>query len=173
MQARTLMPCMACLAAGVLLGLGWSESPSDAQPKPAPSMSETATRGAQSCPPTLPPSSLLATGNRPLLEEIRAVIREELRTELAAYRPPSEEGVEVEAHVSYEEAEERQRLAHDKASQVLEDAFRHGAWTQEARQQFRGTLHELSIPQQDQLIGELFSAIQSGQLKLDDSGPPL
>ena len=172
MQARTLMPCMACLAAGVLLGLGWSESPSDAQPKPAPPMSETATRGALSYPPTLPPSPLLATGNRPLLEEIRAVIREELRTELAAYRPPSEE-VEVEAHVSKEEAEERRRLAHDKASQVLGDAVRHGTWTQEARQQFRGTLHELSIPQQDQLIGELFSAIQSGRLKLDESGPPL
>jgi hypothetical protein len=91
---------------------------------------------------------------------------------LAAYRPPPTE-VDKKVRVTPQEAEERRRLAHEKASQVLGDAVRHGTWTEEAREQFRGTLHELTIPQQDQLIGELFSAIQSGRLRMDEAGPPL
>ncbi|NMO18588.1 hypothetical protein HPC49_30325 [Pyxidicoccus fallax] len=163
------MPCIACLALGALLGSGWAHSPSNEASESIPATAATAPRGAPSCPP---PASFLATGNRPSLEEIRIALREELRAELGAYRPPSEEA-EAEAHVPKEGVEERRRLAHDQARQVLGEAVRYGAWTLESRQRFRGTLHELSIPQQNQLIGELFSAIQSGRLKVDELDPPL
>jgi hypothetical protein len=72
-----------------------------------------------------------------------------------------------------DKAEERQSVAYDKVSQSLRKAIGYGTWTQEDRQQLRATLHELPIPQQDQLIGELFGAIQSGRLKVQDSQPPL
>ncbi|MFP2911568.1 hypothetical protein ACLESD_42385 [Pyxidicoccus sp. 3LFB2] len=171
MASRTLLTPAACLVAGLLMGLGWNSSPLNQQPEPPPAASETSVRGAASCPPPSLPSSRLTT-NPQLLEDIRTTIRDELRAELVAFRSPPEE-VEAEARNSRDDTEERQRLAHDKANQVLWDAVRVGAWTEEARQQFRGTLHELSIPQQDQLIGELFSAIQSGRMKVDGTGPPL
>ena len=169
MRVRPLMPSVACLMVGLLIGLGWEDKPSNTQPGP-PEVSSRTPRGAPSCPAPGPFGPLPAQGNAPSLADIRAAIREELRAELAAYRSPNDE---VEERVPGEDAEQRRQLAHERASRTLADAVRHGAWSQEAREQFRSTLHELSIPQQDQLIGELFSAIQSGRLKLDGAGPPL
>ncbi|HYO66078.1 MAG TPA: hypothetical protein VEU33_08350 [Archangium sp.] len=70
-------------------------------------------------------------------------------------------------------AAEAQLQVYDKANHVLRSAVGYGTWTQKDRQEFRGTVRQLPIPQQDQLIGELFTAIQNGKLKLEGEGPPL
>lgn len=78
-----------------------------------------------------------------------------------------------EAAPSAQPTAEAQRLGYDKASHMLRSAVGYGTWTQKDRQEFRGTVQQLPVPQQDQLIGELFTAIQNGKLKLEGEGPPL
>lgn len=168
MQAHTLLVHAACLGAGLLLGL----STNFALAEPARSRAIPEMRPSSPCTATAQQSSPQATGSPLSREDLRAILREELQVALATQQPQAEEP-RPEVRSAQREPDEQQRLAYDKASQVLWTAVRLGTWTGEAREQFRGTIHELTIPQQDQLIGELFSAIQSGRLKLDGTGPPL
>jgi hypothetical protein len=176
MHSRCFLLHAACLALGLLMGFGSNLVRSHGQEAVTSEASPSSIQGAPQCAPSAlitPPNAL----NDPLfLANIRTAIREELRAELATH--PLQKGVphdEGRPPIKMPDAKdkERQRLAYDKASHSLSKALGYGTWTQEDRQQFRSTLHELSIPQQDQLIGELFGAIQSGRLRVQDSGPPL
>ncbi|HYO55164.1 hypothetical protein [Archangium sp.] len=176
MHSRCFLLHAACLAMGLLIGFGSNLVRSRGQKDVACEASPSSTKGAPPCAPsalTSPPDAL----NNPLfLASIRTAIREELRAELATHPfqgdVPHEEGRPPIKMLDAKD-QERQRLAYDRASKSLSKAIGYGTWTQEDRQQFRSTLHDLSIPQQDQIIGELFGAIQSGRLRVQDSGPPL
>jgi len=171
MYVRRLLSYAACLATGLVIGFGADRIQGHGQAAPTFSV-----RSMPTCAPTLVASPPGAQDAPLLLANIRNAIREEVRAELAAYRPQLK-APHAEGHPPSEmpdgKAEERRNLAYDKASQSLRKAIGYGAWTQEDRQHLRATLHELSIPQQDQLIGELFGAIQSGRLRVLDSAPPL
>jgi len=172
MHVRRLLPHAACLITGLVIGISVDRIQSHEQEGAGSSMPSTPT-----CSPTIVASPRGAQDAPRLLADIRIAIREEVRAELAAHgsqmNAPQEEGHRPPSKVLDEKTAERQSVAYDKANQSLRKAIGYGAWTQEDRQQLRSMLHELSIPQQDQLIGELFGAIQSGRLRLQDSGPPL
>ncbi len=123
-----------------------------------------------------PPASVLHLAQAPdrdaLLAEIRRTVREELQAALAEHEPGMAPPRE-EAAPSAQLTAEAQRQFYDKANHVLRSAVGYGTWTQKDRQEFRGTVHLLPVPQQDQLIGELFTAIQNGKLRLEGEGPPL
>jgi len=171
MHTRCIVLNTISLAMGLLLGFSTWLAPIREQVK-QPSV-PTAAISHTTCPPTTLPAPIPASGGELSLSDIRNVIREELRAELVGYlareAPPKEEP--TPQHVKRTEAE--QQLLYDKAGQVLRNSLSYGIWTQEDRQRLQSTLHELTIPQQDHLIGELFTAIQRGKLKVEGSGPPL
>ena len=171
-RIRSIALNAACLTTGLLLGFGVDFARLREREIPPPDETSASTPAASLCPPPILTSPVLAQPSAPSLADIRAVIREELRTELAEHRPQTDKNRE-EVHPHDEKEEERQLLAYNQASQVVRSAIGYGTWTSEDRERFRSTLHELSVPQQDQVIGELFGAIQSGKLKVAGSGPPL
>jgi hypothetical protein len=161
----------ACLVAGLLMGLGTTFVPTREQVNPSLMPTTATTRAA--CPPTVSPAITAASGSALSLSDIRNVIREEIQAgllnHLAQQTPPKEQ-----LAPPYEErtGEERQQR-YEKASQVLRRSLSYGTWTQEDRREIQSILHELTVPQQDQLVGDLFTAIQSGKLKVEGSAPPL
>lgn len=176
MQVRRLLTHITCLTAGLVIGFGANFIQTPEKKGSASGTTPPSLRSTPICTPTIVTSPRVAQDTPLVLADIRTAIREEVRAELAAYRsqinaPHGED--RSPSKVLDEKAKERQSVAYDKASESLRKAIGYGAWTQEDRQQLRSMLHELSIPQQDQLIGELFGAIQSGRLRVQDSAPPL
>lgn len=168
MRARSIVLPAVCLATGLLIGFSSNRIRSRERPTPSSVVSMASSPHAPLCPPPVQSAPL----GQVSLSDIRTVIREELRTELAGYGAQPKES--REALLQPDAATmEKQRVVYEEASSQLLKAIRYGSWTGENRQRLRSVLHELSVPQQDQLIGELFSAIQNGQLKVEDSGPPL
>lgn len=168
MRPRSILIPVVCLATGVLIGLNSNRiRPHERPPLSSPVSSDFSQR-AQLCPPLIQSTPL----GQFSLSDIRAVIREELRTELAGYGAQPKESRE-DRPVLDAATMEKQRVAYEEASSQLQSAIRYGTWTGENRQRLRSVLQELSVPQQDQLIGELFGAIQNGRLKVEDSGTPL
>lgn len=106
------------------------------------------------------------------LADIRAIVREELRAGLAA-QESSRQDSQAQAQPAHRETPEHQQFIYEEISQLIQRAIGYGTWTQEDRQHLRGVLHKLTVPQQDQVIGELFGAIQSGRLKVSGEGTPL
>lgn len=173
MYLRRFVPHAACLATGLLIGFSSNLVRPHGQEA---AEAHSSTRGGPQYAPSALDCPQNTLNNTILLTSVRTAIREELRAELATHQSqgevPHAEG-RPPVEVLDTKSEELQRRTYDRASQTLSKAIGYGTWTQEDRQQFRSTLHDLSIPQQDQLIGQLFGAIQSGRLRVQDSGPPL
>jgi len=160
-----------CLAAGTLIGIRTGAVRSQEE-KSLRASATPSLQSASQC-PHAPAQPLVQAADRDfLLAEIRRAVREELQAALAEHEPGTAPPRE-EAAPSAQPTAEAQRVAYDKANHVLRSAVGYGNWTQKDRQEFRGTVHLLPVPQQDQLIGELFTAIQNGKLKLEGEGPPL
>ena len=176
MHSRCFLLHAACLVTGLMIGLGSNLVRSRGQEGLGSDTTHSSKWAAPRCTPPELASAGTVQNNPLLLANIRTAVREELRAELATHRSQVDEA-HTEERPSTEtldaKAEERRQLAYQKASQSLRNAIGYGTWTQEDRQQLRSLLHELSVPQQDQLIGELFGAIQSGRLHMQGSGPPL
>lgn len=153
--------------AGGLMGLGVGLAHEEPPPAPSVQRSLQSHASAQGC---LAPAAVSPAPAS--LAEIRKAVREELEARLSTRSPESDASVREDAAAS-RQAEVRQAGAYDTANQLIHRAIGYGTWHPEDRARLRGVLHELSVPQQDQLIGELFGAIQSGRLRLDGSGPPL
>jgi hypothetical protein len=168
MRARNIILPAACLVTGLLIGFGSNRVHSHVRPTPSSPVSIASSLRAPLCPPPVQgaPSGQIS------LSDIRTVIREELRTELAGYGAQPKESREDRPEPDAATIEKR-RMVYEEANSQLQNAIRYGTWTGEDRQRLRGVLHELSVAQQDQLIGDLFGAIQNGRLKVEDSGTPL
>jgi O-methyltransferase involved in polyketide biosynthesis len=118
------------------------------------------------------PATTPASGNALSLSDIRNVIREEIQAELLDHLAQETPSKEQFAPPYKERTEAERQQSYEKASQVLRRSLSYGTWTQEDRREVQSILHELTVPQQDQLIGELFTAIQNGKLKVEGSAPP-
>lgn len=169
MSARHLALYGVCLVAGLAGGYGWgswgSQEPVQ-EPRPSPRLLM-----ASAC-PSLPAAALKSPVHvLPPLAEIRQAIREELQAALAQHAPvPAQEQAPVEEDPA--QVEQRQRV-HEETRYRVQQALSRGTWTQEDSHTLRGALPALSIPQQDELIGQLFTAVQSGRLRVEGGGPPL
>jgi hypothetical protein len=160
-----------CLATGILIGIGSGAARSHEE-KPLHASATPSRQSVSQCPPSSAQPLTQTPDREFLLAEIRRTVREEMQAALAEHEPGTAPPRE-EAAPSAQLTAEAQRQVYDKANHVLRSAVGYGTWTQKDRQEFRSTVQQLPIPQQDQLIGELFTAIQNGKLKLEGEGPPL
>lgn len=172
MHVRSVVFHAVSLTLGFLIGSGldWSRAPAASEPLPrvvkAPSPS------APACPSLVQNPQQLSSPGPFSLADIRAVVREELRTGLAEQEAPFQD-LQEEVPPADEGAVERRQEKFQEASHHIQRAIGYGIWTHEDRQLLRAVLHELTVPQQDQVIGELFGAVQSGRLKVEGEGMPL
>ncbi len=171
MNTKGIVLSILCLATGILIGIGSGAARSHEE-KPLHASATPSRQSVSQCPPSSTQPLAHAPDREFLLAEIRRTVREELQAGLVGDEPgraPSREETSPPA----QRTAEAQRQVYDKANHVLRSAVGYGTWTQKDRQEFRGIVHQLPVPQQDQLIGELFTAIQHGKLKLEGEGPPL
>jgi hypothetical protein len=169
MSARHLALCGVCLVAGLAGGHGWGSWGSQ-EPTQGPQPTSRLVM-ASACPSLPVPVPKSPAHVLPPLVDIRQAIREELQAALAQHAPvPAEEQAPVEEDPA--QVEQRQRV-HEETRYRVQQALSRGTWTQEDSNNLRGVLHALPIPQQDELIGQLFTAIQEGRLRVEGGGPPL
>jgi hypothetical protein len=172
MHVRSVVFHAVSLTIGLLVGSGleWSRAPQVSEPLPR--VAKAPSPDAPAC-PSLVQNPQQRSSLGPLsLADIRAVVREELRTGLAAQEAQHQD-LQKEVPPADEDAVERRQEKFQEASHHIQRAIGYGIWTHEDRQLLRAVLHELTVPQQDQVIGELFGAVQNGRLKVEGEGTPL
>jgi len=169
-RRNSILLNMACLAAGLLLGLSMAGEGSSEQ-QPSSSSSGKDTTAVTSVQQRVASSPVATLDPKVLREDIRMVLREELQAAAKATQEPAapKDGREPAQEVDQDE----QRRVYEDSALLVRNAISAGRWSEDDRRAFRSTIHRMSIEQQNQVIGELFGAIQAGRIKLQDDNPPL
>ena len=95
-------------------------------------------------------------------EEVRRIIRDELAAAAVAVEPP---GAPEEPPGS--------AATFDEARAVVRGAVERGHWSTEARAAFRLRLTTLDRAQRDEVLRDLFVALNDGRLQIDPHEPPI
>jgi hypothetical protein len=124
------------------------------------------------------PQVSLSTAQRATLEatQLRLIVRDELARALngvpaTAARPDPQEGSERAPVVAAATPEQLQ--AHEDARALLQAARSTGRWTNDADKKLQMLMPQLDDEQRDEILGDLFSALNRQEIVSDVDGGPL
>ncbi|NOK34046.1 hypothetical protein HMI49_12665 [Corallococcus exercitus] len=129
---------------------------------------EEALRKLEACPPAaeaLPLRTTVAVDTAGLREEIRQILKEELRAATSAPTPSAPEPRPPEPTP-------QSVAAFNQGRGLVENAVATGRWSEAQRQELRSLLSQLTPEQRQEIIRTLVVSINSGKVKVDVVGAP-
>ncbi|MHA7630777.1 hypothetical protein [Corallococcus sp. M7] len=129
---------------------------------------EEALRKLEACQPAAEPPHLRAAvsvDTAGLREDIRQILKEELRAATSAPTPATPEPRPPEPTP-------RSVAAFSQGRELVENAVAAGRWSDSQRQQLRALLSQLTLEQHQELTRTLIVNINSGKVKVDLVGAP-